>query len=187
MSSDGFGVKDFQLYLLKTMDPPESLLTTALAEMGCSIDDMDASLENIQKATWLSLGGSAEKIVTMLSEVCVSAPARSDHKVYAYNLPLWPEFDFVATFDLSGKVLSHSEFVRFAGRGPETGATPWDFTERDLVGNFDQITRTEDWGSYTTYHARDTASDQWYWLRFGWGLLQDIRLRKGLAAKPEAN
>ncbi|WP_405166534.1 hypothetical protein OG203_16435 [Nocardia sp. NBC_01499] len=178
---------DFQLYLLKTMDPPESLLTTALAELGCSIDDMDASLENIQRSTQLSLGGSAEKIRTMLSEVCVSSPARPDHQAYAYNFPLWPEFDVVLTFDPSGKVLSNAEFVRFTGHYTESGITPWNFTERDLVGNFDQITRTETWGSYATYNARDTDRDQWYRLRFGWGLLQDIRLRKDSAEKPVAN
>ncbi|MFI7002333.1 hypothetical protein [Nocardia sp. NPDC050175] len=176
MSSDGLGIVDFQLYLLKTMDPPEALLTAALAELGCSIDDMEVSLENIQSATQLWRGGSAGEIVTMLSDVCVSAPTGAGHQTYAYNFPLWPEFDVVLTFDPLVRVLSNAQFVRFTGHYSESGVRAWNFTERDLVENFDQITRTEVWGSYATYNARDTDRDQWCRLRFGWGLLQDIRL-----------
>ncbi|MFI5776816.1 hypothetical protein [Nocardia sp. NPDC051570] len=176
MSSNGLGVVDFQLYLLKTMQPPGALLAAALEELGCTSSDMAVGYEGVSRETKLTEGGSADRLTTILDEAFVDQPSGMGRETFAYHLPLWPKFTFLLSFDSTRKFIYKGEFVRRPGCRAGEGVTSWDFLQIELTDSFDQICEIDTWGTYDSYTARDSNLGERCFLRFAWGLLQEIEV-----------
>jgi hypothetical protein len=176
MSLDDLGVVDFQLYLLETMMLPESRLTPALEELGFSVDDMLASYEAVSRLTKLR-PGQARRFKSIINEVLLGTLNVADRETSVYKLPLWwPKFTFLVSIDDSGEFLYRAEFGKGPDYRPEGQVAPWEFLEMDLVDKFDEVRDIDLWSSYASYFARDRSLGQRYFLRFGWGLLQEMKI-----------
>ncbi|MEV0292311.1 hypothetical protein [Nocardia sp. NPDC050710] len=173
MLEDDLGLADFQLYLLKAMDPPESLRTAALADLGSSKQDMFAKFDNVHQALWVLDGGVASNILPMLDQVRV--PGSHPEGSVAFSLPIWKEFLYIVSFDSTGRVFSTTEFSRRDGRETDLVVRPWEILESELPEMFDRIEEFETWGpSYRVLTARHLESGEVFRLRFGFGLLQAV-------------
>ena len=173
---DDLSVVDFQLYLLKTMMPPESLCTPALEKLGRSVDDMLASSEAVSRATPLTFG-QAQRIKSILSEALAGTLSGADRETFVYRLSLWwPQYTFLVSPDESGELLYKAEFGKGADYRPESQIAPWNFLEMDLADTFDEVRELDVWSAYSSYFARERSSGQRYFLRFGWGLLQEMEI-----------
>lgn len=84
MPIDELGTVDFQLYLLKTMDPPGPLLESALEQMGRTTGDMLARYEVVSRATKPRFG-SARRIRSILSEVMMDGSSQEDYRLNELN------------------------------------------------------------------------------------------------------
>lgn len=174
MSLDGIGVDDFQLYLLKTMDPPAVLLAGALEKLDRTADEMHARYEAVSSSIRLR-PGSVHRLKSILSDALLSEELEGvEDGTSVYSLPLWPKLTFLVSPDESGLFVKWARFAGCDDYRSESGPTVWDFLESDLINTFAQVRDIDAWGHYSTYTARDQDSDQWYFLRFAWGLLQEI-------------
>ncbi len=171
MSLGSLNVRDFELYLLKTMLPPDSLLAAALNELGCSVDDMIVSFEAVDRATKLGRVPQGN-MISILEDVLVR-DLNVDIGTFAYGIPLWSELTFMLAFDGSGTMITRAEFVRRVDLPPGSWPVPWNFVEHEMDDVFDEIGEFNDWGHYHSCIARVKNSDERQFLRFAWGLLQE--------------
>src|SRR6266568_9388878 len=171
MSSDNLNLIDFQLYLLKTMLPPERLLAAALSDLGYSVDAMHSRYEEVSRSISIARG-SQENIKSMLEEVLIWHAEKS----YVYRIPLWPKFNFILSYDATGKFIAKAEFVRDIDYPKSSEVSPWSFLEHEIDEVFSDVREVETWGHYRTYLAQEISSGKKYFLRFAWGLLQEVEV-----------
>lgn len=139
MSPDDLGVVEFQLYLLKTMMPPESLRAPALEKLSGSVDDMLACSEAVSRAAPLRFG-QVQRIKSILREALAGTLSRADRETFVYRLPLWwPKYTFLVSPDDSGGFLYKAEFGKGTDYRPEGQIAPWNFLEMDLTDTFDEV------------------------------------------------
>ena len=175
------GVADFQLYLLKAMNPPESLLAPALIELESSKEDMSARFDSVHQALWPPDGGSAKNILSILDQV--SRPGSLPDGGAVFSLPIWKGFLYTVSFDPTGHFFYTSHFTRRGRRNTALTLRPWEILESELPEMFDQIEEFETWGpSYRVLTARCLENGEVFRLRFGFGLLQAIIFRSGSAS-----
>jgi hypothetical protein len=174
VSVDNLDFVDFQLYLLKTMDPGPSLLAGALESIDRTTDDMLACYDKVSPLLKLS-PGSAGRLKSILSDARLDDDLNGKvHGAYAYRLPMWSEFIFLVTPDDSGMFIAHARFGRARRSATKTEPTAWNFLESELSDYFTQVRDIDIWGHYSTYSVVDEGSGRRYFLRFAWGLLQEI-------------
>lgn len=178
MSPDAPGIVEFQLYLLRTMKPPEHLLAHALDRLGRTEEEMQNAADVISRALRPQLGPAepvttiADFLHTTLSGARLPRPG-GDREFY--RIPLWKEFIFEASFEYSGRIIKQAKFTRNPLHKPPGGeAEAWDFPEEDLPRRFTEIQEIDEWGHYRTYLARTPESGDVFFLRFAWGVLQQI-------------
>ncbi|MGW7405075.1 hypothetical protein ACWGI9_15305 [Streptomyces sp. NPDC054833] len=171
MALDGVGVIDFQLYLLKVMDPPAALLESSLKKLNRTEVEMDDRQEAVSQLIRLG-AGSARKLVVILEQALVDASGASEQR-YVYRLPLWPDFKFLVSLDGSGRFIESMEFESDGDCGEGAKIVPWGFLETWLGVNFDQVRMIDGWGHYRTYMAQSSDNEEVF-LRFAWGLLQEV-------------
>ena len=174
MSLGGIGVIDFQLYLLKTMDPAPSFLAGSLKALDRSIDDMLASFEAVSPLL-KTKPGSATRLKLILDDAFLEdRRIESLSLASAYRLSLWPMLDFLVSTDESGLFIGRAGFQRRIDSETSSSLAAWNFLEGDLADAFGDVSEIDAWGHYSTYIAQDSASGRKYFLRFGWGLLQEV-------------
>jgi hypothetical protein len=167
------GINEFQLYLLKTMDPPSLLLSAGLRRIDCTAADMERAYELVDPLTKLAGGKQGKNFKMILRDALVSA--EPDGLKMLYRLPLL----FKVSLDDSGSFLMKAEFVRNSEAGSEIPLAPWAFLESDLHLKFNQVQLLDIWGHYATYSARAISGGGRYEFRFSWGLLQEVDLVEG--------
>ncbi|MEV4283402.1 hypothetical protein [Actinoplanes xinjiangensis] len=174
MSINGIGVTDFELYLLKTMSPVESLLAGALNDLNRTSDDMIACFEAISPLVRVR-PGSAESLKLILSDAFLGEGLHgAGPGTFSYRLPLWPELAFQVTPAGSGLYIGEAKFSRTEISKMKPEPTVWNFLESDVNEAFDQVREVDMWGHYASYLAQDRIAGERYFLRFAWGLLQEI-------------
>jgi hypothetical protein len=181
MSPDGLGVDDFQLYVLKVMDPPARLLHAALDQLGRTPEDMIAGYEAVSGtvmgafrcARSAAPPGLRELFTSILSEAFLEEASEADHGVLNHHLPVWPDFVFQMSFNDAGSVLQDAHFSRTRSQPPEE-VNEWRFLESELATTFVNIREVDLWGSYASYLAVHRRLNKRFFLRFSWGLLQEI-------------
>ncbi|MBC2907014.1 hypothetical protein [Streptomyces cupreus] len=173
MTLEGVGVIDFQLYLLKVMDPPASLLDSSLKKLNRTAAHMKDRHGVVSQLIRLG-SGNARNLEIILKEAQVdSRGERGQWNVY--QLPLWPDFKFSILLDQTGRFVEKMEFEQCNDSEGVNQIAPWRFLEADLAANFDQVRTIDGWGHYHTYNAQGFDREK-YFLRFAWGLLQEIEL-----------
>ncbi|WP_306365565.1 hypothetical protein [Nocardia sp. CC227C] len=178
MSDTPLNATDIQLYLLKTMKPPEALLAAALDRIDCSLLDMQQ--RSLAVAQALKPGsGSVQEVRHALDSVLSPEPNDVQFAYSTYRLPLWPEFDFILTFNEPMPLIKRAEFLRRSGNETGRYLTPWKFVEGDMHAVLKNVRDIDAWGHYRSYIAYDARDGGRYFLRFGWGLLQEV-------SKPDA-
>jgi hypothetical protein len=169
VSLNGVGLMDFQLYLLKTMNPPSALLSGALDRLERSAEGMVSSYKAVSPLLMMR-EGQFQSLEEILEEARQEDLSENDHE-HIYRIPLWPEFAFKVCADESGLLIYSAEFTRvgnvFAGDGPEV----WKFLKCDLPVRFPNARAIDLWSPYESYAVGDRGE---IFLRFGWGLLQEI-------------
>ena len=180
MPAHGLGVVEFQLYLLHTMDPPARLLSEALGRLGSADAEMRSAAERISPVLRPRLGSAgaganmAEDLQAVLGEARVSRPDDIDDRRF-YRLPLWEGLLFGVSFAGAGRLIESAEFVREPGTAEEPWEPAvWEFLEADLLGPFCEARMVDTWGHYRTYLARRPEDPDEYFLRFAWGMLQEV-------------
>ncbi|MCD0450027.1 hypothetical protein LO762_12605 [Actinocorallia sp. API 0066] len=172
----GYGLDkdDFQLYLLKTMDPPTPLLDSSLGVLGSDRGGMKVSYGSVSELM-KPISGSPHSLKAMLRDSLVSEDGSGGNIVSGYRLSLWPEFVFWLAIDSSGLFIEKAGFGRASG-GPRTGGPiePWGFVIGDLDNEFSGVEFIDEWGHYSTCHAWHGESGKRLFLRFAWGLLQEV-------------
>ncbi|WP_157225167.1 hypothetical protein [Nocardia thailandica] len=165
------GIIDFQLYLLKAMDPPQAVAAAALAELDRSPEQMIASFEKVHRSTWILEGGSAENILPLVEGVGVPVPPCFS-AVYemAFALPLWPELLLAVAFNSDSRVFDAVEFVRAPDSTQVPEVRPWRLLEKEAYEVFDRVEEVESWGDYRILAARNGEHGEVHRLRFGRGL-----------------
>ncbi|GAA2723354.1 hypothetical protein [Actinocorallia aurantiaca] len=180
MSAHGLGVVEFQLYLLHTMDPPARLLTEALDRLGLTDADMRNAAERISPVLRPRLGPAgagtnmAADLQAILGKALVPRLDDIDDRRF-YRLPLWEGFVFGVSFAGAGRLIESAEFVREPGTAEEPPEPAvWEFLEADLLGPFCEARMVDTWGHYRTYLTRRPEDPNEYFLRFAWGMLQEV-------------
>lgn len=181
MLNDGPGVLDFQLYLLKTMDPPDQLLAAALERLGSTRAEMKDRYEAVSPMMAL-MSGSSANLRSLLAAAVVDKTLEAGGEKLIYSFGLWPRFNFGIRFVDQGEFVSRAAFER-KPQGPAF-ARPihvWNFLTNDLSNHFGNVKEIDAWGHYETFLADDLDDGRKYFLRFGWGLLQEMEsLNSGL-------
>lgn len=171
MTSNNLGVTEFQLYLLKTMQPIQSLLDPALSALNCGKDQMLADAEAVSKSIMPGKGGSAHALKTILNDALIEHSRGTGSDIFLYHLPLWKEFAFRLELD-DLPFMKRVEFVRYTDFKEEIA--PWRLLELDVKERFDEVREVDSWGTYNSYTARDPRVGDQIFLRFSWGLLQEV-------------
>jgi hypothetical protein len=171
MTSDKLALIDFQLYLLKTMQPPRPILDSALLRLNSTTEHMLASADSISKSIMPGKGGSAHAIKPILHDALIKATRGPESETLLYRLPLWEEFAFRLELD-DLPFMKRVEFVEHTGADEELA--PWKFLEIHLSEKFDQVREVDSWGTYNSYTVRDHETGSHLFLRFSWGLLQEV-------------
>jgi hypothetical protein len=171
MTSGALGVTEFQLYLLKTMQPIRSLLDPALAALNCDKDKMLAGAEAVSRSIMPGKGGSAHTLKTILNDTLIEKSHGRESDTFLYLLPLWKEFAFRLELD-DLPFMRRVEFIRYTASEEEIA--PWKFLELDVEERFDEVREIDSWGTYNSYTVRDPGSGDQLFLRFSWGLLQEV-------------
>lgn len=174
------GVDDFQLYLLKTMDPPDQLLAAALDRLRYSRGEMRERYEKISRMTKL-ISGCVGELKDVLADALVDKAPEGQGEKRRYSLPLWPKYYFGIIFSNQDEFIKQAAFER---RLPALDLVDpvgvWDFLVTDLADMFGNIEEIDVWGHYETFLADNLRDGRKYFLRFGWGLLQEIELLNGV-------
>lgn len=180
MSPTGIGVFDFQLYLLKVMDPPSSLLEGALDLLGADEETMRDRAGRISKILQPRFGMSLD-VREILDEARVeiedSGSTKGSH-IYCYRLSVWPDFEFRIQFDPSSQFILQAAFYRIAMlelHAPRE-LEPWKFLRSDVRGTFSNVQEVDKWGHYETCVTFDTERRRRLFLRFAWSMLQEVEL-----------
>jgi len=177
LPSEGPGAVEFQLYLLRTMKAPEPLLTGALDRLGRTEPEMRSAADAVSRMLrprldWARPADMAGDLDTVLSSVRVRSGTSGAEPLY--RLPLWEGHLFSVSF-LNDRMLQHAKFVRDPGRTRHRGGLrPWEFLEEDLPEDLGEIRSVDGWGHYATYLSRHLENGREYFLRFAWGMLQEI-------------
>ncbi|MGA6205484.1 hypothetical protein ACPESR_12075 [Nocardia testacea] len=171
MNSDKLAVNDFQLYLLKTMQPPRPILDSALSRLNSTTEHMLASADSISKSIMPGKGGSAHALRPILHEALINEARGPESEILLYRLPLWEEFAFRLELD-NLPFMKRVEFVDLTGA--EEGIAPWKFLEIHTSERFDEVREIDSWGTYNSYTVRDRQTGRRVFLRFSWGLLQEV-------------
>jgi hypothetical protein len=167
-------VRDYQLYLLKTMNPPGSLLEEALEALDSTRDEMLAAYEAVSPMVRLR-PGSPERIKSILADsILDEKPDGADRQTSVYGLSLWPRFVFCVKPEETGLFIERAWFARFHDVRSENFPALWNFLESDLIDAFDDVHDIDGWGHYSSYTAQNKVDGQQYFLRFAWGLLQEM-------------
>ncbi|TVT55836.1 hypothetical protein FNH05_08950 [Amycolatopsis rhizosphaerae] len=175
MSIDDIDAVDFELYLLDSMKPPVDLLSQTLKRLGQTKGEMEERCGKVSQIM-RQFANAADSFRSILRENLLAEWSRIQQGIYLYHLPLWWEFAFELSLDSSGRYIENMRFQKHPARGlAGESVAPWKFLEVDLAASFDQIREGDSWGHYKSYLARDRKSDKWHFLRFGWGLLQEVK------------
>ncbi|GAA0964257.1 hypothetical protein [Actinocorallia libanotica] len=169
---------EFQLYLLRTMKPPKHLLAHALDLLGRTEEEMRKAADAVSRALRPQLG-TAEPVTTVADFLHTTLSGgrlpRPDDDRNFYRIPLWEEFIFEASFGCSGRFIEQAKFTGDPSRRlPDGEPEAWNFLEDDLSQRFTEIQEIDEWGHYRTYLARAPESGDMFFLRFAWGVLQQI-------------
>jgi hypothetical protein len=166
---------DFQLFLLKSMEPPEQLLASSLRELGRGLGDM---MESHDLISLLMRHGPdyAENVRRILGDDAAGVTGEAGNSDIEYRrvLPLWPSYTFHASFDPSGQWLLRAGFIHTPGSREEYDPVPWRLLEDDLPQVFGHVHELDAWGSYASYSAVDIRQGGRRFLRFSWRMLQEI-------------
>ncbi|KDN82421.1 hypothetical protein [Kitasatospora cheerisanensis] len=177
MSAEVPGIIDFQLYLLNTMDAPRELLHGALTVLRVDAATVDGRAEHASQLL-RPRPGLAQELRAVLATAGTPGSAASGADGSAgpayYSFAAWPELRFQVEFDPSGFALARAGFVRARAGSAPAEVAPWKFLTADLETGFDEVEEVDVWGHYETYTATDAATGERCFLRFGWGLLQEV-------------
>lgn len=173
VSYGDLGVLEFQLYVLESMRPPESFLAPALAALGRTGPEMLDASEAVGAAI-RPMTGSPRRITEILSGARWDMPSLEGPHISVYALPLWPDFYFHVELMAEADWIWCAEFRRHGARKPADRVAPWEFVRSDLADAFDAVEEVDLWSPYGSYSAHDRESGRRYFLRFGWGLLQEM-------------
>lgn len=116
-------------------------------------------------------GGSAHALKPILHDALIKQIHGTESETFLYRLPLWGEFDFRIELD-NLPYMKRVEFVGAAAMNEKVA--PWKFLEMHLAGRFGEIQEVDSWGTYNSYTARDVETGNHLFLRFSWGLLQEV-------------
>ncbi|MGF1430634.1 hypothetical protein [Kitasatospora sp. LaBMicrA B282] len=175
---DELGVTDFQLHVLALMRAPDELAEPTLAILGADSVTM-AERSDLIGRHFTIRPGVTEVLRAILSAAEIlegaAAEARAGDPV-RYAFPAWPELEFEVSYAPSGMALHSAHFVRPRRPGPPqpVDVAPWSFLREDLPGAFEHIAEVDLWDTYASYTATDRSSHQRCFLRFAWGLLQEV-------------
>ncbi|WP_280422700.1 hypothetical protein [Nocardia carnea] len=171
MTSNKLGLVDFQLYLLKTMQPPRTVLDPALTRLNSTTEHMLASAESISKSIMPGKGGSAHALKSILHNALINETRGPESETLLYRLPLWEEFAFRLELD-NLPFMKRVEFVDYIEFNQK--AAPWRLLEIHISERFDEVREIDSWGTYNSYTVRDPETGNHLFLRFSWGLLQEV-------------
>ncbi|MEU4313831.1 hypothetical protein [Nocardia sp. NPDC024068] len=171
MTSDNLDLFDFQLYLLKTMQPPRPILDSALIRLKSTTEQMHAGADSISKSIMPGKGGSAHTLKLILHDALINETRGPESETLLYRLPLWEEFAFRLELD-DLPFMKRVEFVDHTGADEEL--VPWKFLEIHLSEKFDDVREVDSWGTYNSYTVRDHETGRHLFLRFSSGLLQEV-------------
>lgn len=175
------GVVEFQLYLLKVMQPPEEKLAAVLEGLQRTGEDLDRASEKVSMVLHPRLReprpvpAMSGDVAEMLRGAAVPGPREYAGEGQWYRFSVWPEFAFHMTFEDSVGFLGVADFVRWPSGGEENAEPEvWRFLESDLTARFAEIKEVDVWGHYQSYVGRSLTDGHEYFLRFGCALLQEI-------------
>ncbi|MEV0106458.1 hypothetical protein AB0H42_08970 [Nocardia sp. NPDC050799] len=171
MISNKLGLVDFQLYLLKTMQPPRPVLDSALARLNSTTELMLTSAESISKSIMPGKGGTAHALKPILHDALINETRGPESETLLYRLPLWEEFAFRLELD-NLPFMKRVEFVSYTEL--DETAAPWKLLEINISEKFDEVREIDSWGTYNSYTVRDPETGNHLFLRFSWGLLQEV-------------
>ncbi|MFF4645964.1 hypothetical protein [Streptomyces sp. NPDC001389] len=172
MTPNDLNSTEYQLYLLKTMDPQPETLERALTDTGFSIDEMEQNAERV-KSTILMPSGSAGRTRGILSDV--RTHQERDGLVERYKFPLWPDYEFEVEYHSAWDFFMRLWFLRAPGSDSPTGQpTPWTWLKDEVLAQYEDVKELMLWLPYETYDALNPQDGKRYFLRFGWHVLQEI-------------
>jgi hypothetical protein len=178
MSMNDLGVTDFQLHVLCVMRAPEELTERTLGILGADSVTMAERSDLVAKCFIIRPGAAAQvRGILAGATIVENGPDEAGQSdVVRYLFPAWPEWEFKVTYDPSGMAVYSSEFVRPQGAELSTPVelVPWRFLKGDMPGPFEDIDEVDLWDVYESYTATDRSSRRRWFLRFAWGLLQEI-------------
>jgi hypothetical protein len=165
---------EFQLYLLKTMDPPSALLSGALDRLERSEADMTSSFEVVSPLIRLMNPEQFRNLDGILEGVREESRSQ-DGREHIYRIPPWSEFAFKVCTDEPARFIERIGFVREGGAFREEDCPKvWKFLTCDLPGRFPNAREIDGWGHYESFIVEDSTEGRKTFLRFAWGLLQEI-------------
>lgn len=173
-SNTDLSITDYQLYLLNSMQPPEDLLTQCLAKLGCTAEEMPVRAKKVSRAVPI-VPGYAKNIRSMLSQARLSADEIPKGTMTLYRLPLWPSLNFAVLINEEHDAFIRADFIRPSDSSETPVFQPWRFLEGDINSYFGRVKMLADFGHYVTYGVDDETLQEPLHLRFGWGLLQEIK------------
>ncbi|MEU8435455.1 hypothetical protein AB0F18_21565 [Streptomyces sp. NPDC029216] len=172
MTQSDLDSTEYQLYLLKTMDPQPEILDRALTEIGFSKDQMEQEWERV-KSVILMPSGSAGRTRDILRDV--RTHQEQDGLVERYKFPLWPDYELEIEYHSAGDFFMRLWFVRAPGSRPPVGQpTPWTWLKDEVLAQYQDVKELTLWLPYETYDVLNPQDGKRYFLRFGWHVLQEI-------------
>lgn len=164
----------YQLYLLETMMPGETLLRQGLATMRCTEKEMNLRSGEIDRVLQGPFSERGSKTLAILQDAWTGQYRTPEGTACCYRLPLWPDYVYtVLTNDEYGFLVS-AEFTRAASSPNSPMLEPWRFTRAELPKYFDRVKAVDLWGHYASYGASGPDYPKPLYLRFGYGLLQEV-------------
>ncbi|MEV6398102.1 hypothetical protein AB0M39_25575 [Streptomyces sp. NPDC051907] len=171
------GAAAYQLHLLSTMNPLPHLLERSLNAVGVSRPEMARQADRVGEATLILTADLVSNTREILSDaLCGESVELGQTSTDRYRFPLWPEFEFEIEFQIvNGYHFTHGEFVRTLGTGPsDREPVPWGWLKGETLRRYEDVREIDLWSPYETYDALNPQDGKRCFLRFGWGVLQEI-------------
>lgn len=166
---------DFELYILRSMKPLEENLKSALQTLGVDKHEMEVRAEGIRQILrfW---GASPAELKEILSPIFYADIDLVGSDLKLYRMSAWPDLKFKIEYHEKGPVHWEGNFCGwiYGCTGKPKTPEPWGFLEDEMMGMFKGIEEVDIWGHYRSYTAYRENDEIHYFLRFGYGLLQEI-------------